>query len=313
MNRLFILVISVLFYPIALHAAGGPVEIGTETRSPARRTILVEWAGASQSYVSTTLALLSEVKQPATRPVEKLPAREKLHLYVLMGQSNMAGRGEIGVEDKTPHPRVVMLNLDGKWEQAVEPITRDRKNGLGVGPGLAFGKWMAEKDPEVTIGLVPCAVGGTPLSRWQKGGDLYEKAMARARTAAEFGTIKGVLWHQGESEAGDEKRAGAYGEGLAKMVRSIRDDLKLPELPFVAGQLGEFLYTRTENKSPFARVVNEQIMTLPKRVKHTAVISPEGLKHKGDELHFDAASEREMGRRYGQAIADLRSAKVDKP
>src|SRR5262249_24576757 len=92
-----------------------------------------------------------------------LPPREKLQLYLLMGQSNMAGRGELGTEDQTPHPRVLSFSLSNLWELAIEPVTRDRPSGLGVGPGLAFGKAMAERNPEATIGLVPCAVGGTPL------------------------------------------------------------------------------------------------------------------------------------------------------
>ena len=97
----------------------------------------------------------------AARPVQ-LPVKAKLDLYLLMGQSNMAGRGKIGAEDKTPHPRVLVFTLANQWEPAVEPITHDKPRMLGVGPGLAFGKAMAEAEPGVTIGLVPCAVGGTP-------------------------------------------------------------------------------------------------------------------------------------------------------
>jgi hypothetical protein len=253
-------------------------------------------------------AIAAEPAQPASRPiVTKLPPKEKLHLYVLMGQSNMAGRGVVGAEDTTPHPRVIMLNLDGQWEQAIEPVTRDRAKGLGVGPALAFGKAMAEHDPAVTIGLVPCAVGGTALAKWQKGEKLYEGAIRRSKVAAEVGTIKGVLWHQGESEAGDEQRAGDYDTRWAQMITDFRKDLGTPELPVVVGELGEYLYDRTGNKSPFARRVNERINQIPQRVAHTAVASSKGFKHKGDELHFDAESQREFGRRYAAAMLRLQS------
>jgi hypothetical protein len=262
--------------------------------------------------VETAVKLLNELKQPSLAPGVNLPAKEKFHLYLLMGQSNMAGRGEIGEEDKTPHPRVLTLTLEGKWEPAVEPITRDRKNGLGVGPGLAFGKAMAEMNPNVRIGLIPCAVGGTPLSRWQKGGDLYDKALARAKLAAQHGLLQGVLWHQGESESGDEQRAKSYGERLARMIGDLRTDLAAPELPFVAGQLGEFLYTRSENKSPFARQVNGAINELSDHVPFSAGVSSQGLKHKGDELHFDAAAEREFGQRYAAAISRLQGKEIGK-
>lgn len=252
--------------------------------------------------------LVAEPAAPATRKsVEKLPPKEKLHLYVLMGQSNMAGRGEVGPEDTTPHPRVILLNLDGKWEQAIEPVTRDRAKGLGVGPGLAFGKAMAERDPDVTIGLVPCAVGGTALAKWQKGEKLYEDAVRRTKLAAQVGTLKGILWHQGESEAGDEKKSASYDERWAKMIADVRKDVGAPELPVVVGELGEYLYARTGDKSPFAKLVNERINQIPQRVEHTGVASSKGLKHKGDELHFDADSQREFGRRYALAMTRLQA------
>ena len=122
---------------------------------------------------------------------------------------------------------------------------------------------MAERDPAVTIGLIPCAVGGTPLSRWQKGGDLYADAVGRAKLAMEVGTLKGVIWHQGENDAAEEERAKSYGDRLAGAVRDLRIDLGTPELLFVAGQLGEFLYARSGNKSPFARTVNERARPCP--------------------------------------------------
>src|SRR5687767_12953069 len=122
---------------------------------------------------AATSAAAPATAAPATRPAAvTLPDKSHLHLFLMMGQSNMAGRGAVGEEDRTPQPRVLVFTADERWEPAVEPITRDRKSGLGVGPGLAFGKAMAERDPAVTIGLIPCAVGGTPLSRWEKGGDL---------------------------------------------------------------------------------------------------------------------------------------------
>ena len=74
-------------------------------------------------------------------------------------------------------------------------------DSVGVGPGLSFAKAMAGNDETVTIGLIPCAVGGTPLSRWESDGDLYKYAIARAKAAMKDGTIKGVLWHQGEIDA----------------------------------------------------------------------------------------------------------------
>jgi hypothetical protein len=245
----------------------------------------------------------------AAEPV-KLPAKEKLRIYLLMGQSNMAGRGEVQTEDKTPHPRVLLLGTNKIWQVAVEPVTTDAHKYHGVGPGLAFAKAMAEKNPDVVIGLVPTAVGGTPLSRWQKGGDLYSNAVSCARFAMLNGTLSGVLWHQGESDTGTKEKAHSYGTRLTEMISDLRTDLKSPNLPFVCGELGEFLVHRTNHPPvPLARIVNEALNAIPKTVPRTACASAKGLKDKGDELHFDTASQREFGRRYAELMSNLEQQK----
>jgi len=239
----------------------------------------------------------------------QLPVKEKLQLYLLMGQSNMAGRGQIGPEDKTPHPRVLMFTLQNKWVPAVEPITQDKPGMLGVGPGLAFGKAMATNDPGVTIGLVPCAFGGTPLKRWERGGDLYSNAVHRAKLAMREGMLKGIIWHQGESDSDAATDANTYGDRLGKMIQDIRADLGAPDLPFVVGQIGEFLYDRSPDHVAYPRVVNAALAALPERVPATGCAPSKDLKDKGDVLHFDAASQRELGRRYAAEMLRVQAAR----
>jgi hypothetical protein len=239
----------------------------------------------------------------------QLPMKAKLQLYLLMGQSNMAGRGELGPEDKTPHPHVLVFTQEDKWAPAVEPVTHDKPGMLGVGPGLAFGKAMAGNDPGVTIGLVPCAFGGSSLKRWQRGGNLYSNAVHRAQLAMREGTLKGIIWHQGESDAGIATNANSYGDRLGQMIQDIRADLGSPDLPFVVGQIGEFLYDRGPEHSPYARVVNAALAALPETVPSTACVLSKGLKEKGDVLHFDAASQRELGRRYAAEMIRLQAAR----
>lgn len=228
-----------------------------------------------------------------------------LDLYLLVGQSNMAGRGQVSDADRKADPRILVLNAENTWVSQGEPIHFDKPAMVGVGLGFTFAKLTADKNPGVTIGLIPCAVGGTPVSRWMPGADLYKEALARAKIALKRGQLKGILWHQGEAECGDKARADAYAQTLVAVAAGFRRDLKAPDVPFIAGQLGEFLYTRTGNKSPYARVVNEQIDSLPTLLPHAAVASSAGLAHKGDELHFSAEAQREFGRRYFAALQSL--------
>lgn len=243
---------------------------------------------------------------PWSAGAEPLPAKEKLHLYLLIGQSNMAGRGVVEEVDKKPHARVLMFTKEGTWAPALDPLHFDKPNIAGVGLGSTFGRVMADADPGITIGLVPCAVGGTPLERWQKGRDLYEQAMVRIQAAMKDGILKGVLWHQGEGDAADPEKATSYATRLAAMVGDLRKDLGAPDVPFVAGKLGEFLADTTKDGRPSHwKTVNVQIAGLPALVEHAAVVESAGLKHKGDVVHFDSASLREFGRRYAQAMQKL--------
>lgn len=242
----------------------------------------------------------------ARAPEAPLPAPDKFHLYLLIGQSNMAGRGKVDSADNAPPPRVYKFTKEQAWVPATDPLHFD-KPIAGVGLGTAFGRVMAEADQEIAIGLIPCAVGGTPLSRWQKGGDLYQQAVARAKAAQKQGTLRGILWHQGESDAGSEATAKNYAERLSGMVRDLRSDLDAPDAPFVAGELGHFLAKEKSGKPSYWPMVNEQLHLLPGLVEHAAVASSRDLKPLADQVHFDSASLREFGQRYAEAMLKLQT------
>ena len=95
----------------------------------------------------------------------RIDSKETFHLYLLIGQSNMAGRGKIEEQDRKNHPRVFVLNKENKWVPGVDPIHFD-KEIAGVGPGLSFGEAMSDRNPSIRIGLIPCAAGGSPIDVW---------------------------------------------------------------------------------------------------------------------------------------------------
>jgi hypothetical protein len=169
---------------------------------------------------------------------------------------------------------------------------------------MSFALEMLKADPKITVGLVPCAVGGTPLRRWVKGADLYEQAVARAKAAARDGIIKGVLWHQGESDTTNKENAETYEARLTQMFRDLRQDLSLPELPIVVGQLGDFL-TLTPEKNPYAETVRAAIRHVPALMPRVGYADSAGLVDKGDKLHFSADAQKELGVRFARAMRGL--------
>ena len=217
------------------------------------------------------------------------------HIYLLLGQSNMAGRGEITEAYKEQlHPRVLSLSKEGTWETAKHPLHFDKPKVAGVGPGMSFGIAMAEADSNITIGLVPCAVGGTSINTWMPGGfdaatgtHPYDDALVRIQAAMQVGVIKGVLWMQGESDAG---RSGEYLPKLVELVQLLRTVSSNNCLPFVAAELGTY-------KSTYDNITKE-IKKLPSIIAHTAVVSSEGLTPKEDLIHLDSPSATLLGQRF---------------
>jgi hypothetical protein len=261
----------------------------------------------------------AQALQPRRRLVVAPPAhREKFQLYLLVGQSNMAGRGAVEAQDTLPNRHVLRLNPAGQWEVAQDPIHFD-KPGAGVGPGLTFGRALAAADTSIVIGLIPSAVGGSGIEAWAPGAYFadtnthpYDEALARARAAQQAGTLAGIIWHQGETDSSPEKSL-LYAQKLTALIARFRADLHSPTLPFVAGQLPAFQFTKVgadgvAQPNPGAERVNEAVAGLVKTVPHYAVVSAAGTTDRGDHLHFDARSARLLGQRYAAAMQQLQRA-----
>jgi hypothetical protein len=242
-----------------------------------------------------------------------LPPREQFHLFLLAGQSNMAGRGKVPQQDRQPHERVLALDEKGQWVPAIDPLHHD-KPSAGVGLGRSFAIMVAEAHPDVTIGLIPAAAGGSPIAAWQPEGyhdqtksHPYDEALERTRRAMQQGTLKGILWHQGESDS-HETTAKVYEQKLHELIARFREEFDNEELPFVAGQMGRFDEQPWDHARKQVDAAHRQLVD---NVPHTAFVSSDGLKHKGDQVHFDAASYRELGRRYAKAYLALEATRQE--
>lgn len=236
------------------------------------------------------------------------------HIYLLFGQSNMEGSATIEAQDRTINDRVkVMADLNcsnlgrtyGNWYPASPPLNRCWS---GLGPGDYFGKTMADGMPSnVTIGLVPAAVSGTPIELYQKSAPIgrnnadipaqfnggYAWLLDMAKKAQADGVIKGIIFHQGESNTADPQ----WKFKVQEIVADLRADLAIGDVPFIAGEL---LYA---DYNACCHWHNTEINKLPGLINNSFVASAAGLPGM-DTAHFTTESYRELGKRYAQIMLE---------
>jgi len=234
------------------------------------------------------------------------------HLFLLIGQSNMAGRGEMDRVLPISDDRIQMFRND-RWQKAVEPLYDDRADLAGVGLGMSFASSILKRNLVQNVGLLPCAVGSTAIEDWLPGTPHYQRAVAVIKTALATDTYENmlgaILWHQGEDDAKDKILAEKYRDRIVSLVWSFRRDLNMPSLPFISGELGDFINAATGY--PYGPDISAVLKELESILPDYACVSAEGLASKDDGLHFNAPSLREFGKRYALAYQRLLSYRLN--
>ena len=272
-------------------------------------------------YIPMAALLVAALSAWAIEPVDPLVLPrgiEQVDIYLLLGQSNMKGRGALPTEQSTD-PRIIFMSMgNDQWYVARHPLHKagvpdliDGSDNAGVGPGLAFAQAMLAEDSTTRIALVPGAHGGSWIQLWGKNGRFYTPAVERAKQAlSDFpegrARIAGVLWLQGESDS-LENRYGVYDAKLTDLVQRLRADLNEPELPFVACTIGTFI--KPKGKYLHVAEINAALLALPETLPFTACVDARDLKdgHIGDFMHYNTASQEVIGARYATEMKRLQS------
>ncbi|WP_184722029.1 sialate O-acetylesterase [Caulobacter sp.] len=241
-------------------------------------------------------------------------------VYLLTGQSNMSGRGlveELTPEERSADPGIQVYGNDEQVRPALDPLddatgqvdTVSSDAGLAaVGPGLFFARATRILRPKPIL-LVPCAKGGSSMAQWRPGGGrdtLYGSCLARARAVG--GKPRGVLWYQGETDAGQADSAQAWRASFETLVTHFRADLGAKRLPIVIVQLADApspAISAPKTYPGWAAIQAVQAGPLPACV---AMVSAKGLPKKPDDLHLTTAAQRDLGPRLAQAMDQLRRA-----
>ena len=238
-----------------------------------------------------------------------------IHSILLIGQSNMAGRGRC--DEVAPinnmDGRIKVLR-NGRWLNAYRPINPDREMA-GVCLAESFATEYASAHGDVDIGLIPCADGGTSLAQWQRGGLLFDNAVNMTKLALRTSNLVAILWHQGEADL-SEGRHHDYCERLLSMMSALREEIGAPDVPIIVGGLGDFLKDLKECPSlKDYPLLNAQLKSFAGRTPRAAYASAEGLPSNPDNLHFSASALLELGGRYYRAfetVEDKRRTFEDK-
>lgn len=202
------------------------------------------------------------------------------------------------------------------------------------GPEITFAHGMTAAMPGVAIAIVKFAWGGTGIARssdytdfipsltgfddqgknWhpptddQPAGDLYagllddfQKATGALDRQGIPWELAGVLWMQGEHEAGISRRmAGDYGELLKVFISAAREDLGAPYLPFAVGEINDHKWAFLS----IARPLQAQACAAMKGVQlvQTRDLDRSGF---GGAAHFNADSMLALGFRFAESMLNL--------
>ncbi|MBP2000031.1 hypothetical protein J2Z69_001050 [Paenibacillus shirakamiensis] len=220
---------------------------------------------------------------------------------LLIGQSNMAGRGFIADVEPIYNEHIHMLR-NGRWQMMAEPLHSDRQIA-GIGPAASFAQAWTEDHPGESIGLIPCAEGGSSIDEWDIEGVLVRHAISEVSFARETSELIGILWHQGESDSyGDRYKT--YENKLILLCRHLRNVFNRPDLPIMIGELGSYLGKRGWGKHA---VQFKEINRILSQVAHTEhncyYVSSTDLTANPDGIHLDALSLRRFGLRYYEAFS----------
>ncbi|HEY0669876.1 MAG TPA: sialate O-acetylesterase [Sphingobacteriaceae bacterium] len=244
-----------------------------------------------------------------------IPENRNLDVFLLIGQSNMAGVAKIGVLDTVELQNAYLFNDKNEWEKARNLIgngmnrysTVRTKPTQRFSPAYTFARTLADYTNR-PIGIVSNAKGGTGIVQWQKGYNgeldfnLYEEALARAKAAlaaAPGSKLKGILWHQGEGDQSAEKSA-AYLGRLRTLIGDFREDLGDSSIAVIAGEIGQW--------KGRGELLNPKIREIVSVIPHSDWVSSAGLNSinlEKNDAHFDTYSQRVLGVRYAEKVLKL--------
>ena len=258
---------------------------------------------AGAELQATELAEFIKANYTAFGDTERFTKKQSV---LLIGQSNMVGRGQAEFVEPISDDRIFTLTDEG-WVKMTEPCHGEDDGQVDL--AASFAKAFVETF-DCELGLIPAAKGGTSLYQWAKGytgttdPDLYENAVAKAKEAQKDSEICAILWHQGEAH-GNSISSASYARLFKELMDNFINDLGLDKdkIVIITGEIGGWDDRPVEN-------VNIALNDLAEEgyYENYGVASWEGLtniERDGSDSHFDSPSLRVFGLRYFAVFYNL--------
>lgn len=235
-----------------------------------------------------------------------IPDKQNVWVFILAGQSNMAGRGKVEPLDTIPNSRIITINKERELILAKEPLHFYEPSMTGLDCGLSFGKELLKHIPDsISILLIPTAVGGSSISQWIndetfRNVTLYSNFKEKVEIGNTYGTVKAILWHQGENDATKQETIDIYDKQLQKLFVLFRNETNDQDLPIFLGELGSF--SKTDDSW---QAINRKIENYINSDPNAYYIKTKDLNHKGDRIHFDSEGQRKLGQRFAEKFIEI--------
>lgn len=234
--------------------------------------------------------------------------------FLMIGQSNMAGRGILNKnEDDLGEDRVLLFKYkERKWSGLKDPlqpmddpifsVKADKQSG--VGPCATFGKTMTRK-LGMQVGILLCARGGIGITGWQRNGKLFQETIKRALLISRSVPLKGICIFLGESDTYSIEEATQYPSRFINLVENLRNELG-NNLPIIHAQLATVSEARVNKKDhgymawDFLKKLQENIF-----IDNCKMVKTEDLNLNDDGIHLSTKAQRILGTRLAKRMSEL--------
>lgn len=269
-------------------------------------------------------------------------AQDEVDVYILSGQSNMAGSGNKSQLPKPWHtPLPSVQYWDGQQFVDFDPMKLNLNGGGRFGPEVGFSGTMASLQPDKTIYVIKFALSGQPLhagfngAKWmgeepgpgrgtfypgtspedpnmgnhyKRLRDQFTKAFAALREAGKRPQLKGIAWMQGEADAKQAISAMKYDQSIALLKSRIEEDCQSGPVPFAMGQVLPHIpwMDRFTHRAEIRQVQADADMRSDSERAILGVwnVPTDGMPMLADTVHYDTTGQLMLGTSFALGVLE---------